>query len=181
MRLQSPTHAAPRPPLRSITPAAVKTAALAPAALTVAAASPRDVVSKFYAAFEAKDTATMESLYAPNVKFADMLFSYDDRAGTMHMWKKILSDPATKIRFTLDRTDGDRVHGHWVADYTLGGRPVHNELTTQMVVKNGKIVQHQDASDWDKWAPQALPLGNVARLPIIRELVQMAIRFSIDM
>lgn len=153
-----------------------RTARAAPAA----PASPRDVVTRFYAAFEKGDTATLEKLYAPDVKFQDAIFSYENRDGTMNMWRKILADPTTKIRFTLDNVDGSQVTGHWVADYKILGRPVHNEISTRMTVENGLITRHRDDFDWNKWAPQALPLGHLATLPGLKQLVQMVIRSQID-
>ncbi len=153
-----------------------RTARAAPAAV----ASPKDVVTQFYAAFEKGDTATLARLYHPAVKFQDAMFSYEDRAGTMKMWTKILADPSTKIRFTMDSVDGKQVTGHWVADYKILGRPVHNEIKTTMTVENGLITSHKDDFSWNKWAPQALPLGHLATLPGIKQLVQMVIRSRID-
>ena len=145
-----------------------------------APASPTEVVSKFYAAFEKADTATMATLYSPDVRFQDMIFSYANRDGTMHMWNKILANPGNQIHFTLDSAQGNEVRGHWVADYTLNGRKVHNEVTTVMTVENGLITQHTDDSSWDKWAPQALPLGHLALLPGLKQLAMGAIRANID-
>src|SRR5580698_6826155 len=44
------------------------------------------VVSQFYDAFVKGDTATMENLYSPDVKWKDTIFSFPDRKGTMGMW-----------------------------------------------------------------------------------------------
>lgn len=150
------------------------------AAAPAVPASPREVVTRFYQAFERRDTATLRTLYAPDVKFKDAIFSYPDRAGTMRMWEKILADPNTRIRFTLDSVDGSQVKGNWVADYKVGGRPVHNEVSTTMTVKDGLITQHTDDFSWNKWAPQALPLGHLATLPGIKQVVQALLRSKIN-
>ena len=96
------------------------------------------------------------------------------------MWKKLLGDPKTKIEYGFDQVDGNQVRGHWVADYVLFGRPVHNELTTTMTVKDGKIVCHEDQSDWARWAPQALPLGRLSALPAVKALAIALIRSAVN-
>lgn len=157
----------------------VRSAAVsAPGAGSVA--TPREVVTQFYAAFVGHNPDAMEKLYAPDVKFKDAIFSYNDRAGTMHMWRKIMQDPTSKFVFTLDSVEGNQVKGHWVADYKLNGRKVHNEISTQMTVENGKITRHTDDFSWSKWAPQALPLGHLATLPGLKQLVQSIMRGIID-
>lgn len=180
-----PTAAAPQAPTAQATPArpagpAGATRAAAAAAIPVLPTAPGAVFLRFYEAFVARDFDTMERLYAPDVKFADMVFRYDDHAGTMGMWRTILRDPSTKIRFALDGVDGDHVRGRWVADYEVFGRKVHNELTTEMTVKDGRIVRHVDDSDWDTWAPQALPLGSFSTLPVVRDVLRFALRHFVD-
>ena len=146
-------------------------------AVAGAAPSPAEVVSQFYRAFEAKDVDAMEQLYAPNLKFKDAIFKFDDAAGATHMWRKLFQvDPNAKLTFTLDSTDGATVKGHWVADYHVGGRPVHNEVSTTMKVENGKIVEHTDDFSWKKWAPQAFPAGALFTLPGLDALAKALVR-----
>ena len=57
---------------------------------------------------------------------------------------------------------GDKAVVHWLADYALFGRPIHNNVTATLVVKNGKIVTHEDVYSWKNWARQAFPLGPVS-------------------
>ena len=140
-------------------------------------ASPSDVVSRFYRAFEAKDVDAMGALYAPNLAFKDAIFSFDSSAGATHMWKKLFEvDPNAKLQFTLDSAQGSTVKGHWVADYHVGGRPVHNEVSTTMKVENGKITQHTDDFSWKKWAPQAFPAGALFTLPGLDSLARALVR-----
>lgn len=142
-----------------------------------AAPSPAEVVTKFYQAFESKNVDAMAQLYAPNLKFKDAIFSFDDAAGATHMWRKLFEvDPNAKLKFTLDSTEGSTVKGHWVADYHVLGRPVHNEVSTTMKVENGKITQHTDDFSWKKWAPQAFPAGALFTLPGLDSLAKVAVR-----
>src|SRR5687767_4470737 len=50
----------------------------------------REVVDAFYRAFVTKDFAGMESRYDAQVSFKDPIFEYEDRAGTMGMWRNLL-------------------------------------------------------------------------------------------
>ncbi|MCK6549511.1 nuclear transport factor 2 family protein [Myxococcota bacterium] len=141
------------------------------------ARSARDVVTQFYAAFERKDVDAMEKLYAPDVKFQDAIFSFGDRDGVTHMWRKLFeADPNAKLRFTLDAADGPNVRGHWVADYHVNGRPVHNEVSTTMKIVDGKITEHHDDFSWKKWAPQAFPGGALFTLPGLDHVAKALVR-----
>ncbi len=140
-------------------------------------ASPSDVVSAFYKAFESKDVDAQEKLYAPNVKFKDAIFSFDNAKDTANMFRSLTKvDPNAKIKFTLDSADGSAVKGHWVADYHVLGRPVHNEVSTTMKVVDGKITEHTDDFSWKKWAPQAFPAGALFTLPGLDVLARAAVR-----
>lgn len=142
--------------------------------------SPRAVVDAFYRAFQARNFDRMEALYHPDVKFKDMVFEYGDRDGTMKMWRQILSTPGIKMGVRIGEVEGDTVRGHWAAEYEVFGRPVHNELTFEMKVKDGKIVEHRDDSDWNRWAPQAFPAGALFTLPGLKQLAIGILRMRID-
>lgn len=46
----------------------------------------------------------------------------------------------------------------WTADYELGGNPIRNEVRTQLAIDaDGKIREHRDAFDKDRWMDQAVP------------------------
>ncbi len=143
--------------------------------------TPGQVMTEFYDAFVNKRFNDVEKLYAPNVKFKDLVFQYDDRAGTMKMWRKLIGAPGGKYTFKLDKVEGDTAHGRWVADYKLLGRPVHNELSTRMVVRDGKIVEHQDTADWNKWVKQALPLGPLGTTKTGRKVVTHLLRKFVEL
>jgi len=179
---QSPATASAPTPAASAE--ATKAAGWAPAnragevnAAAAKTASPGDVVRSFYDAFEKKDVAAMGALYANDVKFKDAIFAFDDKQGVTGMWKKLFAtDPNTKLKFTVDSVQGDIVKGHWVADYHLAGRPVHNEVSTTMRVRDGKIVEHTDDFSWKKWAPQAFPGGKLFTLPGFEQGAKALIR-----
>lgn len=143
--------------------------------------TPEETVRSFYDAFTTKRFDAMESAYAPDVTFKDEIFEYQDRAGTMNMWKTIFAKgPDLKATYKITSVEGDTVKAHWVADYTFFGRKVHNEIDATMKVKDGKIVSHTDSFSWSKWAKQALPLGSLGATPPVRALVTHIMRGVVD-
>lgn len=147
----------------------------APTAAT--APAPAEVVRGFYDAFEQHDVAAMGALYANDVKFKDAIFTFGDQQGVTHMWTRLFqTDPKAQLKFTVDSSTGDTVKGHWVADYHVLGRPVHNEVATQMKVRDGKIVEHTDDFSWKKWAPQAFPAGKLFTLPGFEQAAKALVR-----
>ena len=120
---------------------------------------PRVVAQRFHEAFSGLRPADLVQYYAANLKFQDAVFKYDDRAGTMGMWKQILgAKPSPNIRYAMSSVAGDTVVGHWVADYVIFGHPVHNEITSTLTIRNGQIVRHVDAFPFAIWAAQAFGL-----------------------
>lgn len=156
--------------------------ATAPAASAAVPATPAvAVATEFYNAFVAKDTATMETLYAPDVKWKDTIFSYDDRNGTMGMWR-IELDPTNPAKFTysIASAQGDTVVVHWLADYSLFGRPIHNNVMSTLTVKNGLIVQETDDYSWQKWAAQAFPFGSLSNDWPLKPVLMGVLRTAMD-
>lgn len=143
------------------------------------AATSTEVVREFFDAFSnadakayERDMATLERLYAPDVKWKDTIFRFDDRAGTMGMWRILLARGAdSKFSYRILSTDGDKVTVNWLADYKVFGRPVHNDVMATLVVRNGRIVAHEDVYSWEKWARQAFPLGGVSNIFPVKQII----------
>jgi uncharacterized protein len=135
------------------------------------------VARAFYDAFTTGDQATMERLYHPDVQFEDPIFAYSDRAGTMGMWR-VLTDPASGGEFSYELlgVEGETATVFWQADYEVLGRPVHNEITATLIVRDGQITDHHDSFSWKRWARQALPLGPVSGWSGVSWLIKRTLR-----
>ncbi len=133
-----------------------------------------EVARQFYDAFVRGDHATMERLYAPDVKFQDTIFGFQDRDGTMGMWRTIINPgPEARFRYELQTVAGNTAVVRWIADYSLLGNPIHNEITARLTIVNGRIVNHVDAFPWEVWARQAFPqLGGLVDFAPIRGLLK---------
>jgi hypothetical protein len=131
----------------------------------------RDVATRFYDAFCSKDPIAvkapiMEALYAPDVRFNDPIFSFDDRGGTMGMWRLLTApEDGKEFRYEVLGVAGNVATVRWIADYKFPsqkfGRKVHNVITATLVLDaSGKIVRHTDDFSWQRWARQAIPFGD---------------------
>lgn len=137
------------------------------------------VARGFYDAFCAHDAAGVEHYYAEDVRFKDAIFTFDDRAGTMRMWRVLLAPAAgARFRYRLLEATADTAKVEWIADYKFPatGRPVHNVITATLVVKDGKVVRHTDDFSWRDWSRQAFPLGSLSNFAPVRALLKAGIR-----
>ena len=135
------------------------------------------VANQFYRAFANRDWRTMGALYADDATFSDPAFPHLTAPETRAMWRMLI-ERGTDLRLdyeVLDETH-DAAQVRWIARYTFSqtGRPVVNEITAAMTLRDGFIVRHVDSFDFHRWAGQAL--GSAGRwlgwLPPFRRKVQ---------
>ena len=132
-------------------------------------ASPAEVATAFYQAFQKQDVGAFEKLYAPQATFKDPIYDLKNRSQTLHMWTSLFkAGKDLKLDFKVLESGPDSAKVSWTADYKVFGRPVHNESITDLTVKDGKITQQQDSWSWSKWAKQALPLGPLVDFPPVK-------------
>ena len=145
----------------------------------------RQLIERFYRAFDASDGDEMAACYAPGVRFSDPVFPElrGDRAGAM--WR-MLTEPDGDLRVELHEHDADDTTGtaHWIARYTFTetGRPVVNDIHATFRFEDGLIVEHDDRFDFHRWARQALgPLGLVLGwTPVLRAAVRRKAAARLD-
>lgn len=122
------------------------------------------LIENFYTAFARRDYAGMIACYAPDINFADEVFTlHGKRVGAMwHM----LCEAGTDLQITHSNIQADDANGgaHWEARYTFSrtGRPVHNILDAEFHFRDGEIIWHRDHFDFYRWARMALgPTGTL--------------------
>lgn len=119
----------------------------------------REVISRLYQAFAARDHETMARCYAADARFSDPVFT--DLRGTQvaAMWR-MLCQRATDLRITYSdvSADGNSGAAHWEAWYTYSatGRSVHNVIEATFTFRDGLIATHRDHFDLYRWTRQAL-------------------------
>lgn len=122
-----------------------------------------ELLERFYAAFEAKDHATMASCYADDATFSDPVFPHLDAGRARSMWKMFCtSGKELNVSHTGVQADDTAGSARWEAiyDFPKTGRRVHNKIASSFVFRDGLIVRHTDTFDFYRWSRMALgPVG----------------------
>ena len=120
-----------------------------------------EVVQTFYTAFQNKDFATMQRLYADSARFSDEVFVDLNAAEVRAMWEMLVRrGKDLELTFEILSSDEETCHARWIAHYSFSksGNRVVNKIDARFHVKNGLITDHLDTFDFHRWASQALGL-----------------------
>lgn len=121
------------------------------------------VLDRFYAAFAARDAATMAAAYADEARFSDPVFTDLSADEARAMWRMLCERGVDLVVDHRDvEADDARGRVHWEARYTFSatGRKVHNVIDASFELRDGKIVRHVDQFDFWRWSRMALgPAG----------------------
>ena len=120
----------------------------------------KQVIEKFYTAFQKLDYQTMNSCYSDDIVFSDPAFGLLRGVEAKYMWEMLCRN-AKEFSLTFSNIqllDEEYATCNWVATYTFSrtGRKVINSIKAFMKLKDGKIIEHSDAFKLSKWAAQAL-------------------------
>ena len=143
-----------------------------------------DVVRSFYTALDNRDGDAMAACYHPAVVFEDPVFGVLTGRDAADMWRMLCSNSRDlRVSHPVDETTTPTTV-HWVAEYTYPptGRAVRNEVTAQITVRDGLIVDHRD--DFDLWTWSSQALGLPGRLfgwtPFLRRSIRTRARTALD-
>lgn len=118
------------------------------------------IITRFYEAFQQRNSSEMNACYAENIAFSDPVFGLiygDDVRGMWDMLCKNGKD--LQLSFgNIQLLDDEYSTCEWIAQYTFSqtGRRVVNKIRAHMRIENGKITEHSDAFDIYGWSRQAL-------------------------
>lgn len=138
----------------------------------------------FWESLGAKDADEMAACYAPDASFEDEVFQLRGPECGM-MWRMLFQGAADLRVKTHTLHVGDGVaHGVWEAWYTFSatGRKVHNRITTRLVLRDGRIVDHHDRFAFYKWSRQALGAKGwlLGWTPLVRGAVRKQARKRLE-
>ena len=117
----------------------------------------KEIIQKFYSAFQELDADTMASCYHPDIEFEDPAFGKLKGEHAGNMWRMLCKNQKGK-GMTIDFKITSETTAHWEPKYVFSktGRKVHNIIDASFEFKDGLIVKHIDVFDLHRWAKQAL-------------------------
>jgi ketosteroid isomerase-like protein len=119
----------------------------------------RELIERFYNAFQRLDYTTMNSCYSDDIVFNDPVFGLLNADEVKAMWE-MLCKSAKNFLLTYSNIHTDDKEYYtctWSASYTFSrtGRKVINDIKAYMRIKDGKIVEHSDGFRLSSWIAQA--------------------------
>lgn len=120
----------------------------------------KQVIERFYTAFQQLDYEAMQDCYSEDIVFSDPVFLVLNGDEAKAMWEMLCKN-AKEFSLTfsdIELLDEEYATCKWVATYTFSktGNRVVNNIKAFMKLKNGKIIEHSDAFRLSTWIGQAL-------------------------
>ena len=120
----------------------------------------KQVIERFYSAFQKLDYKAMNDCYSDDVIFSDPVFLTLKADEVKYMWEMLCKN-AKDFSLTysdIELIDEEYATCKWVAKYTFSktGNKVTNNIKAFMRIKDGKIIEHSDAFRLSTWIGQAL-------------------------
>lgn len=120
----------------------------------------RELINRFYTAFEQKDAETMANCYASHAVFEDPAFGRLNGKEISAMWKMLLErgDKDLLVKHKVTEATNGKAKAEWQATYIFSTtlRTVHNKISAEFIIEEGKIVYHKDHFNMWKWSSMAL-------------------------
>lgn len=120
----------------------------------------KQVIEKFYSAFQRLDYKTMQSCYSDDIVFSDPVFMVLKGDEVRSMWEMLCKNARDfSLTFSdIELIDDEYATCSWTANYIFSktGNRVVNQIKSFMRLKDGKIIEHSDGFRLSTWAAQAL-------------------------
>ena len=120
----------------------------------------KQIIEKFYTAFQQLDYKTMQNCYSDDIIFSDPVFLLLKGNEVKAMWEMLCKHARDfSLSFSdIELIDHEYATCSWTASYTFTrtGRKVVNNIKAFMRLKDGKIIEHSDGFRLSTWAAQAL-------------------------
>lgn len=120
----------------------------------------KELIEKFYSAFQKLDYKTMSLCYSADAVFSDPVFGLLQNGEPQKMWE-MLCKRAKNFSLTFDNIillDEEYATCNWIASYTFAatGNKVINKVKAYIRIKDGLIIEHTDSFNFYSWAKQAI-------------------------
>jgi hypothetical protein len=138
----------------------------------------RELLERFYGAFQRRDGAAMADCYGEESSFSDPIYPLLDRDGVGAMWRMLTERGKDLVlRYEIMQADDQSGQVRWTAHYTFSPtkRLVENVVLGRFTFHDGRIARHEDDFDFWRWSRRALGLPGVLLgwTPLLRQKVQV--------
>jgi hypothetical protein len=120
----------------------------------------KELIEKFYSAFQRLDYTTMQSCYAEKIIFNDPVFGILQNGEPQAMWEMLCKRAQNfSLSFNnIELVDEEYATCNWSATYLFGPkkRKVINHIKAYMRIKDGLVIEHTDHFNLYKWGKQSL-------------------------
>lgn len=120
----------------------------------------KQLIEKFYTAFQRLDYETMNSCYSGDIIFSDPVFLTLKEDEVKCMWEMLCKNAKDfSLTFAnIKALDEEYYTCEWTARYTFSktGSKVVNNIKAFMRIKDGKIIEHSDGFRLSTWIGKAL-------------------------
>ncbi|KAJ7115100.1 hypothetical protein C8R43DRAFT_1191737 [Mycena crocata] len=168
----------------------ISVASVSLGALAVPASSASaDIATAFLTAYSNMDFDALAALTTDDFVFQDAAYPNIEGDVARGMYRWFISDKEkTQMKViihsvTPSPTNASVAIASFTDDYIFNGNPVINNITSTMVVVDGKVALEQDAYSFEAWAEQALgPLVGplAAPLSVTKKLIQITAKIQLD-
>ena len=122
----------------------------------------KEIITRFYAAFQQLDYKNMQDCYNINAIFNDPVFGLLTDGKVKYMWQMLCTNAKDFIlQFSdIEILDDEYSTCLWTAQYIFSktGRPVTNKIKAHIRIVDEKIAEHTDQFSFYTWSQQALGL-----------------------
>jgi ketosteroid isomerase-like protein len=145
----------------------------------------KEIITRFYKAFQNRDWKTMQSCYHAQARFSDPAFPDLNSPEVKSMWHMLCENAKDfSLTFSEIKSVGDNVNCRWEAWYTFSktGRKVHNIIHADFHFKDGLIIKHTDSFNFWRWSHMALGLSGtlLGWSPFLQNKVQATAMKSLN-
>jgi ketosteroid isomerase-like protein len=125
----------------------------------------KQIIEKFYSAFQQLDYKTMQECYSDDVIFSDPVFLVLKGEEVRAMWEMLCRNARdfSLVYDDIEIIDDEYATCKWTVQYTFTktGNRVVNHIKAFMRFRDGRIIEHSDGFRLSTWAAQAFGVKGV--------------------
>lgn len=145
----------------------------------------RELIVKFYTAFQQRNWKSMTECYHPDITFYDPAFRNLTGDEARAMWHMLcLNAKDFELSFSDVKVNGNNGSCLWLASYSFSktGRRVNNRIQAVFTFKDGLIFDHHDEFDLWRWSRMALGVPGILLgwTPFLKNKIHQNARKSLE-